>query len=248
MVLNRSSFNNLTEPYFKQSLRGLTLASIVAIITACASSPDTPRTPPPAATQESATAAPPPPPPGAFLAQLQPDINAELLALEVPIAIPTYLPPGFDLAAYDTGTRTAGQDAGPYYALIYRNTQAQCFAIEAASGGVGGPVLDTRLPIASPLFGDSYVLYAGQLTNLAAAQSAPPDLLSDWLAGDVMLYRYVGARLTMTTYDQPTCTDLPAEEAVKIVESLAYLTSNIYGDYWQEPGENPKATPLTVPD
>ncbi|MEO0539952.1 MAG: hypothetical protein AAFZ80_03695 [Cyanobacteria bacterium P01_A01_bin.105] len=186
----------------------------------------------------AATAAPPPPPPGAFLAQLQPDVNAELLALGIPIAIPTYLPPGFDLAAYDTGN----PPTGPYYGLVYRNAESQCFAIEGTSDGGSSPVLSGRRPLESPLFGSSYVLYVGQLSELdSPVKAAVPDLVSDWLAGDVALYRYAGAQLTMAEYDQPACADLPPEEAVKIIESLAYLTSDIYGDDWGAPTIDPGA-------
>ncbi|MEO0757091.1 MAG: hypothetical protein AAFY78_09480 [Cyanobacteria bacterium J06648_16] len=205
------------------------------------SRPTEPVSPPP-------TEGPPPPPPGAFLAQLQPDVNADLLALDIPVAIPTYLPPGFTLEAYEVGIREDGAGAGPYYGLAYRNAEDQCFAIEATSGGVAGPVLEQRLPIDSPLFGAGYVLYYGELTGLAApAESAVPDLVSDWLAGDVALYRYAGAQLTMETYNQTGCIDLPPEEALKVVESLTYLTSDVYGDLGvpSAPGDQP--VPLAPP-
>jgi len=241
--------------------RGVALSLLLAStssILGCGSTPDSanpaPSTPPTETppTETPSTETPPPPPPGAFLAQLQPAVNADLLALDIPIAIPTYLPPGFDLAAYDVGTRADGADAGPYYALVYHNAESQCFAIEASSGGVGSPILENRFPIESPIFGSNAVLYSGQLKALnAPATAATPDLVSDWLPGEVARYRYIGARLTMATYEQPACTDVPAEEAVKIIESLAYLTSDIYGDYGEAPvpeSEAPTAPVLPPAD
>ncbi len=217
------------------------MASVSSLINSCATTPELVSPPPSDIPEVASTAPPPPPPPGSFLAQLQPDVNAELLALGIPVAIPTYLPSGFDLVAYEVGTEPEGAAAGPYYALTYRNAESQCFTIEATSGGVGGPVLEKRRPIESPLFGSSYVLYEGQLNDLAApATAATSDLVSDWLAGDTALYRYIGARLTMTLYEQSGCTDLPAEEAIKVIESLAYLTGNIYGDDWGTPTITPE--------
>jgi hypothetical protein len=174
---------------------------------------------------------PPPPPAGAFLAQIPPDINAELAALEIPIAVPTYLPDGFDLVDYATGTTAAGPGGGPFYWLVYRDDKSRCFAVEYTSGGIGGVGLSQQLTIESSIFGSGYVLHSGQNDGSGLQAELPEsDLFSDWMQGDQGFYRLIGAQLTMQTYGQKGCQDMPAEEAVKVIESLTYLQSEIVGD------------------
>ncbi|MEM9903454.1 MAG: hypothetical protein AAF921_00295 [Cyanobacteria bacterium P01_D01_bin.44] len=179
---------------------------------------------------------PPPPPTGSFFALLPPEATADLAALEIPAAVPSYLPEGFTLADYETGQgKSSGQSSGPgggdYYWLIYRDAQNRCFTIEYTSGGVGGIVLENQLPISSPLFGPGYSLYYGQYEDASLREQFPePDMFSDWMSGDQGLYRLTGAEQTMQTYEQTNCTDLPPQEAVKVVESLTYLETEITGD------------------
>ncbi|MEO1399711.1 MAG: hypothetical protein AAFV72_00470 [Cyanobacteria bacterium J06635_1] len=176
--------------------------------------------------------APPPPPTGSFFGLLPPEANADLAALEIPAAVPSYLPDGFTLADYETGqNQSSGPGGGAYYWLIYRDAQNRCFTVEYTSGGVGGIVLENQLPISSPLFGPGYSLYYGQYEDASLREQFPePDLFSDWMSGEQGLYRLVGAEQTMQTYEQTNCADLDPQEAVKIVESLTYLETEITGD------------------
>jgi hypothetical protein len=192
------------------------------------------RSPQSASLDELPPPGPPPPPAGSFLAQLTPEVTAELEALNIPVAIPTYLPEGFALVDHETGKSSPDPDGGPDYWLVYRDVQNHCFAIEYASGGIGGPGLEKQLPINSPLFGSGYQLHYGSYDDPELRQQFPePDLFSDWLKGDQGFYRLAGAQLTMQTYDQAGCINLPPEEAVKIVESLTYLQTDLtdlYGE------------------
>lgn len=196
--------------------------------------PDTPS--PPAETtdadlSENTGPVPPPPPADSFLAQIPPDIATELNALEIPIIAPTYLPDGFDLVDYEAGVNEAANEtvgAGPYYWLVYRDDTQRCFAIEYTSGGIGGPTLAQSMPINSPLFGSGYALYHGPFEDPNLATEFPEeDLFSDWLQKDTGFYRLIGAQLTMQTYKQSNCKNLPPEEAVKVIESMAYLSGEL---------------------
>lgn len=205
--------------------RGLLLLSLAALVS-CRSLETSSNEPPPPG--------PPPPPAGAFLAQLNPQVTAELEALNIPVVIPTYLPEGFSLVAHEAGEAAPEPGGGPYYWLVYRDVENHCFAIEYASGGIGGPGLENELPINSPLFGSGYALYYGSYDDPDLKQQFPePDLFSDWLQGDQGFYRLVGAQLTMQTYNQAGCINLAPAEAVKIVESLTYLPADmtdLYGE------------------
>ena len=73
--------------------------------------------------------------------------KASLKSLGIKVAIPRYVPQGFRVVAIKTDPCPAGARVGangvcrfrPNYAVLYRNAQNHCFAVDAIGGGIGGP-------------------------------------------------------------------------------------------------------------
>ncbi|MEO0826522.1 MAG: hypothetical protein AAFX95_12360 [Cyanobacteria bacterium J06639_16] len=181
-------------------------------------------------TAPDAELAPPPPPPpdGAFIAQITPEQNQKLLELGIDIAVPTQVPPGFRTFSAITGT----QPGGPSYMLIYQDQLDRCFAIEHTTEGVGGlPDIENKIPLNPPLFGEGYILYHGAYTDPALQADFPePNLITDWMTGNSGFYRLIGAAYLEQNYPDLTCQDISPDEAVQVIDSLAYLATEIIGD------------------
>ena len=172
--------------------------------------------------------APPPTPPNSYLAQLPPETTNQLIALNINIAIPTYLPQAMTLANYGAGETTEGVGGGPYYWLVYRDDQNRCFALEYASGGIGGISLENQEPLDSALFGNGYSLYHGKFPNGGNGELPESDLFTDWLEGDDGFYRLIGAGLVNAQdYGQADCSNITVKEAIAVAESLSYLPTDI---------------------
>ena len=159
---------------------------------------------------------PPPPPKGAFLGGVSPDILENISHL--PVMAPAYLPAGFILADYSV-------EGSQSYSLVYRNPEAQCFAIEyirqlpppAETSGLAAETFDF------PLFGaDQALYYASSSQN---EQTGP--LFSQWLSNDDGSYRFVGAEKIAQNYPaQRACQNVSLVEAVKIITSIADLNAS----------------------
>ncbi|MGL5195898.1 MAG: hypothetical protein ACRC8Y_20120 [Chroococcales cyanobacterium] len=76
---------------------------------------------------------------------LSADAQAVLAALNIPVAVPTYLPNGFSLSQikvnYCPPNVSQGGECrnGSSYQIIYRNSENTCILVEAIGGGLGGP-------------------------------------------------------------------------------------------------------------
>lgn len=142
----------------------------------------------------------------------------QLNSLHVKIAVPTYIPPGFQVTSIliqpcpDHATRCR---FGPQYAITYQGPNHSCFAIEAVSGGIGGPDLASKLPVNSPLFGKNFLYYGTGPGNPS------PTMFSDWLKGQDLFYRFAGIGATDKLSDCKN--NLSPQEAVRVTESLQYL-------------------------
>lgn len=173
---------------------------------------------------------PPPPPSSAFLALLPPDQTAAIQALGVPIVVPTDIPTGFAVDRVEV----TQNDRFPSYQILYRDGSDRCFVVEYAGAGIGDiPATEYRTPINPPLFGENeYGLNYGNYVDPGLqAQFPEPELASDWLMQANGFYRLAGAAYINNTFslEQP-CQDITPEEAVQIVESLALITDEIFGD------------------
>ncbi|NJL47052.1 MAG: hypothetical protein HC929_05505 [Leptolyngbyaceae cyanobacterium SM2_5_2] len=196
-----------------------------------AQSPTEPLNPDPSASP--APPAPPPPPEGAFLAQLSPQQVSQLNSLGIDVVVPGVVPSSFTVAEM----RIDQGETGPGYLIVYRDAAAQCFAVEFAAEGIGDPsATQNRLPVQPPLFGgQSYHLNYGEFTEpTMQAQFPGSNLYTDWLRGPSGAYRLIGAAYIKELFPTlASCTDIPPEMAVSLVESFTVLTSEPMGD-----GEN----------
>lgn len=158
-------------------------------------------------------------------AQLSDKQTNQLKSLGVKIAIPSYVPAGFQVASVQVKPCPSGvRRFCPDYAITYRNSNNSCFAIESAGGGIGGlpPVdLQQEYPVNNPILGKSVVL--------KYPKSRVPSgltLIGDWM-GKGPFYRFTGAgsRLVIGTAvtELSNCSDISPQEAVRVSESLRYL-------------------------
>lgn len=140
----------------------------------------------------------------------------KLQSLGIKIAVPTYIPSGFRVAAVEIKPCPAGQKPpcrfGPSYKIVYRNANNLAFSIESASGGFGGLEPEYKLPINSPVFGSSYLYYGYFQGRNGPDRSLGKVMYSEWLQGDRQYYRFYNINSNITP-----------EAAVKITESLDYL-------------------------
>ncbi len=86
----------------------------------------------------------------------------KLKALGIKIAVPSYIPPGFNVIKLTTepcppnarrGKTGVCDDLHPSYQILYRNSQQTCFDVTAVGGGLGGDDGDFMLPVDTKLLG-----------------------------------------------------------------------------------------------
>lgn len=151
----------------------------------------------------------------------QTQIN-QLKTLGVKIAVPSYVPAGFKVDSVRVKPcPSGGRRFCPDYAIIYRNSNNSCFAIESTGGGIGdmpSENLEQSYPVNNPILGKSTVLKYRKNPRLSG-----PTLTGSWM-GNSPFYRFTGAgsRLVVNV-ELSNCTDISPREAVRVWESLRYL-------------------------
>lgn len=148
----------------------------------------------------------------------------------IPVAVPTEVPPGFEVTSVVVDPVPPDESYSGGYVIAYQQTDPSsglktCFEVEAAMGGFGGPTpehgRDARLPsFAQPL--EDMEDYTYQLFWSDGGEGLEPFLepilFSDWIRGDIAYYR-----VASLTLDDPDCTMIAPETANQILESLQYL-------------------------
>jgi hypothetical protein len=139
--------------------------------------------------------------------------TSQLRSLGIKIAVPLAVPAGFHVekvsvtpcpvAAHRSTTGTCR--FGPAYAIVYRNTNDGCFAVEETGGGIGGVSYTYAFEVPTSSFGTVTVQF-GQFTSArpqkpSSEQIASPQhgLFTEW-AGGGPFYRVIGADWVRTTY------------------------------------------------
>ncbi|TVQ21691.1 MAG: hypothetical protein EA367_05440 [Leptolyngbya sp. DLM2.Bin15] len=154
------------------------------------------------------------------------DMNI-LRQAEIPIALPTYIPEGFQVDYVEAFAPNPGPGSGHGYLITYRQpqlsgTEAACFEVEASTGGFGGPVPERSQTIDPPAFVQdaSHPTYQIFWTETGDPEGPFPEpvLFSDWIEGDGAFYR-ISSRMTMRRY----CNLLRPETAHQILESFRYV-------------------------
>lgn len=155
------------------------------------------------------------------------DMNI-LRQADIPIALPTYIPEGFQVDYVEAfAPNPSGPGDGHGYLITYRQpqlsgTEAACFEVEASTGGFGGPVPERSQAINPPTFVQdasppSYQIFWTE-TGDPDGPFPEPILFSDWIEGDGAFYR-LSSRMTMRRY----CNLLRPETARQILESFRYV-------------------------
>lgn len=158
-------------------------------------------------------------------AQLSDRQTNQLKSLGVKVAIPSYVPAGFKVASVQVKPCPSGvRRFCPNYAIIYRNPNNSCFAIESTGGGIGdmpSAGLERDYPVNNSILGKGAVLKYRKNDRLSG-----PTLIGTWM-GKGPFYRFTGAgsRLFLDTAppELSNCSDISAQEAVRVWESLRYL-------------------------
>ncbi|MEG4348924.1 hypothetical protein QUA74_04170 [Microcoleus sp. LAD1_D3] len=158
-------------------------------------------------------------------AQLSDRQTNQLKSLGVKVAIPSYVPAGFKVASVQVKPCPSGvRRFCPNYAIIYRNPNNSCFAIESTGGGIGdmpSADLERDYPVNNSILGKGAVLKYRKNDRLSG-----PTLIGTWM-GKGPFYRFTGAgsRLFLDTAppELSNCKDISPQEAVRVWESLRYL-------------------------
>lgn len=146
-----------------------------------------------------------------------------LQASGIKVALPSWVPDGFQLDRVLTLTRRTSRVGGYQYTAVYQkvtNTGTQCFAIEATTGGIGDlPTGYQQLPVNSATFGQ------GTLNIGLYGVSGQPTLLSSWLSDSqgnppTAFYRFAGSGVNPELLN---CSNLTPQEAVAVLNSLQYV-------------------------
>jgi hypothetical protein len=136
-----------------------------------------------------------------------------LRSLGIKISVPSAVPAGFHVekvsvtpcpvSAHRSATGTCR--FGPAYAIVYRNGDDDCFAIEATGGGIGGVSFTYAFDVPTSSFGTLTVQF-GEFTSARPQKpsseqiaSRQHGLFTDW-AGGGPFYRVIGADWVRSTY------------------------------------------------
>ncbi|MEG4484573.1 hypothetical protein [Microcoleus sp. D2_18a_B4] len=158
-------------------------------------------------------------------AQLSDRQTNQLKSLGTKVAIPSYIPAGFQVASVQVKPCPSGvRRFCPNYAITYRNSNNSCFAIESTGGGIGdmpSADLEQEYAVNNRILGKSALLKYRKNPRLSG-----PTLTGSWM-GKGPFYRFTGAgsRLFLDTAppELSNCKDISPQEAVRVWESLRYL-------------------------
>ena len=158
-------------------------------------------------------------------AQLSDKQTNQLKSLGTKVAIPNYVPAGFQVASVKVKPCPSGvRRFCPDYAIIYRNPNNSCFAIESTGGGIGdmpSADLERSYPVNNSILDKSAVLKYRKNDRPSG-----PNLIGSWM-GQGPFYRFTGAGsrffLGAATPELSNCSNISPQEAVRVSESLRYL-------------------------
>ena len=133
------------------------------------------------------------------------------------IIVPTYIPPGFSLSS--VSTRAEGKVTSPSYRIEYRNPDSStCFEVEGSSGGWGsGPAGNQAIQVFSEALG---------IVSLDASESDHASSSYIKLLRVPQFINGVGYSFNSPGNGENCKNSITAQESVKVVESLQYISSS----------------------
>jgi hypothetical protein len=152
-------------------------------------------------------------------AQLKDADIKKLKALRAPIAVPTYLPAGYNLKTADGKSESIEKFWIVDYGLTYENAEGDSFSILSANEGLGDLPGEVVLSGKNPFFGEIEV----GTQDLTEDGKVKPDATYEtgWVENK-RAYIPAGARSRQQAY-RITSTALPPKEVLKVMQSLRYL-------------------------
>lgn len=138
------------------------------------------------------------------------------------VVIPTYIPSGFKVKQIEVVNH---EQYGVKYSILYQNTNKSCFELKADNGQWGGPALGwNTVEVVSPDLGSIVIEH----TNSDALDNASIIFRKDKPASNVRkktAYSFSSVGGNTHWIKSYNCqTAISIQEAVKIVESLQYLS------------------------
>lgn len=143
---------------------------------------------------------------------LQPAQIRLLKSLQVPVAVPGYVPADCRIHKVVASQSMSGPGGGPGYEIHYFCEQSDGFTLEGASGGFGGPSGDKLETVWNPVFGKirlNLFVVGGQF------KIKSPYFFSDWTGKGPL---YFSLRSGEDGGDQ-----LSLPEARKVLQGLTFL-------------------------
>ncbi len=148
-------------------------------------------------------------------AGLSADQARRLADLGVPIAVPT-LPEGWTLTDFDAGVFEEGSFRYPHYTLHYRHTGGACFALDAASEGLGD-VFITEPPHVREVDVPGLAAYGPALLGWAEeGEDGEARMQTEWFGAD-------GLALGLVSRPDDGCRRLAPGDAASLLGGLRYL-------------------------
>ena len=129
-----------------------------------------------------------------------------LLALRVPIAIPTYVPLGFQVEKVNTEKTQYSHD----YSIVYKNSRGASFTIQSTDEGIGSVGTDKTIFGKTPYF-----------NNELSIGYQEEDRTSIW--GEWIENKRQASGNKKAQYYSLLASKISLQEAMKIMKSLRYL-------------------------
>jgi hypothetical protein len=143
----------------------------------------------------------------------------QLVALDVPVVVPV-LPEGWALTAFEASAEEYEGFRYPYYRYTYGRADGACFALEAASEGVGDTFLDEP-PHRQEVAVRGVATYGPVLVGWAGPGEVDPDydvphVRSEWFGAD-------GLAVSLGSNEGEGCRRIAPEDAAALLASARYL-------------------------
>ncbi|HEY9842025.1 MAG: hypothetical protein ACAI44_01270 [Candidatus Sericytochromatia bacterium] len=144
---------------------------------------------------------------------LSPEQTRQLKALGIKIMLPAYIPKGYKVYSVSAETVPGkSPGSGPRYTVNYTGPNAEMFALEATSSGVGDPPADKWVTLQHPQL--------GKMTVVTIQRDAGKTFfVTDWIGKGPFYHLLSPAMVNRKLQPQP----VSRTEFLKLARSLAFV-------------------------
>lgn len=165
---------------------------------------------------------------------LSPAQKSALKSLNIPVAVPTYLPNGFKVsqvkikACPANAPRVGACREGASYEILYRNSENICLSMNAIGGGVGGADSEFQFPIETKLLGKIEINFgrvpgSGNRPTSEQLNSPQPGLYSFPARLESPRTPYYSLRVEEERYNCRSNSAIAPSEFERMLKSLVWL-------------------------